>query len=339
MTPLAVAAPSTLAAARTMRAALHRAYGRLEEGQAPLPALGPGQVLVRVQAAHLTIGDHHVITGTPWLVRLSPYGGLPRPRHLVPGQCFSGVIEGVADGVEGFSVGDEVMGQDDHGAFSEYVVASAARVARKPKTLSLEESAAVPWGLTALQGLRDAGGVQAGQKVLIIGASGAVGTWAVQVAKALGAEVTAVCSTRNVELVRGLGAAHVIDYTKEDYAAGGRRFDLVFDLVGTRALSELAGVLVDGGTYVAGAVGDGDYFGPILRLAAVALRGLFSSRVKLKSFLQRPDATDLARLAAMIDAGQVRPVIGQRFALPQLPEALALVGSGHASGQTLLVLR
>lgn len=338
MTPLTVAAPTILAAARTMRAALHRAYGRLEEGVAPMPVLAPGQVLVRVQAAHLTIGDHHVISGTPWLVRLSPYGGLPRPRHLVPGQCFSGVIEGVADGVEGFSVGDEVMGQDDHGAFSEYVVASAARVARKPKTLSLEESAAVPWGLTALQGLRDAGGVQAGQKVLIIGASGAVGSWAVQVAKGLGAEVTAVCSTRNVELVRGLGAAHVIDYTKEDYAAGGR-FDVVFDLVGTRALSELAGVLVDGGTYVAGAVGDGDFFGPILRLATVALRGLFSSRVKLKTFLQVPSAPDLATLATLIDAGQAKPVIGQRFSLGQLLEALALVGSGHARGQTLLVLR
>lgn len=339
MTSTAVVAPSSLATTRTMRAALHRAYGALTEGQAPLPALAAGQVLVRVQAAHLTIGDHHVITGTPWLVRLSPFGGLPRPRHLVPGQCFSGVVEGVADGVEGLSVGDEVMGQDDRGAFAEYVVASAARVARKPRSLSLEEAAAVPWGLTALQGLRDAAGLKAGQKVLVIGASGAVGTWAVQLARALGAEVTAVCSARNVELLRELGAAAIIDYAREDYLGGGARYDVVFDLVGTRPLSELASALVKGGTYVACAVGGGDIAGPLVRLGAVALRGLFGSRVRWKTFLQRPHAEDLATLAALIDAGQAKPVIGQRFSLGQLAEALALVGSGHARGQTLLVLR
>ncbi len=339
MTATALAAPTSLAPARTMHAALHREYGSLTEGQAPVPVCGRGQVLVRVQAANLTIGDHHVITGTPYLVRLSPFGGLPRPRHLVPGQCFSGVVEGVGADVTGLAVGDEVMGQDDRGAFAEYVVASASRVVRRPRALSLEDSAAVPWGLTALQGLRDAGGLQAGQRVLIIGAAGAVGTWAVQYARAVGAEVTAVCSTRNVELVRTLGASQVIDYTKDDFVTGGPRFDVVFDLVGTRGLSALASVLVKGGTYVACAVGGGNVAGPLLRLGAVALRGLFFRRVKMKTFLQRPVAADLEVLATMIDAGQVKPVIGQRFSLGHLAPALELVGSGHARGQTLLVVR
>jgi NADPH:quinone reductase-like Zn-dependent oxidoreductase len=197
----------------------------------------------------------------------------------------------------------------------------------------------VPWGTTALQGLRDAGGVRAGQKVLVIGAAGAVGTWAVQLARSMGAEVTAVCSAKNAERVRGLGATEVIDYATADYVTGGARFDVVFDLVGTRALSEVTSVVVKGGTYVAAAAGDGGSLATIRRLAAVALRGLFSSRVKVKSFMQRPCSEDLVALAAIVDAGQAKPVIGLRASLARLGEAFAVAGSGHAQGQTLLLLR
>jgi NADPH:quinone reductase-like Zn-dependent oxidoreductase len=248
-----------------MQAILHRRYGTpdvlaFETIERPVP--GDSDVLVRVQAAGANIGDHHVVTGRPYLIRLTPFGGLPHPRNLVPGATMAGRVEAVGSKVNAFRPGDEVFGQASNGAFAEYVVMPENRLAPKPSNVSFEEAAAVPWGVTALQALRDAGGLKAGQKVLINGASGGVGTWAVQIAKALGAHVTAVCSTRNIETSRTLGADEVIDYTAQDFVAGGARFDLMLDLVGNRSLSECRSVLTPKGVYVPCAGGEGDWVGP-----------------------------------------------------------------------------
>jgi NADPH:quinone reductase-like Zn-dependent oxidoreductase len=330
--------PQTAAPARPMRAVAHRRYGEpevLAMEEVGQPAPGPGEVLVRVHAAGATIGDHHLVTGKPYLVRLTPFGGLPRPRHLVPGGTFSGRVEALGPGAIGFAPGDEVMGQKDHGAWAEYVAVPATHLALKPANLSLEEAAVVPWGTVALQALRDAGGLRAGQKVLINGASGGVGTWAVQLARAMGAEVTAVCSTRNVELVRGLGAHHVIDYTREDFAARGARFDLMVDLVGNRPLGDCLGALAPRGTYVACAGGGGDWVGPLFRLAGMLVRSIFSRR-KLKAFLQALGNQDLIALREWIESGKAKPVIERRFPLSETAAALRHVGEGHSRGQTVI---
>jgi NADPH:quinone reductase-like Zn-dependent oxidoreductase len=321
-----------------MRAILHREYGTpdvLTSEEIARPAPGDDEVLVQVRAAGANIGDHHVVTGKPYLIRLSPFGGLPRPKHSVPGAMLAGVVTAVGTRVTTFKIGDEVFGQAAHGAFAEYVAVPAGVLAPKPKNLSFEEAACVPWAATALQGLRDAGGLVAGQKVLINGASGGVGTWAVQIAKAFGAEVTAVCSTRNVEQMRALGAAEVIDYTKEDYATGGPRFDLFFDTVGNRPLSDCLRAVKPKGTYVACAGGGGDWVGPVLSLIGLLIRSLFSSR-KLKSFIMTPKQPDLMTLKELVEAGKARPIIEQSYALSEVGVALTHVGAGHAQGQTVI---
>jgi len=262
-----------------MQAIVHRQYGTpdvlaLEEIERPVP--GDEDVLVRVHAAGANIGDHHIVTGKPYLIRLSPFGGLPRPRNLVPGATVSGRVEAVGANVTTLRVGEEVFGQAAHGAFAEYLVVPAKLLAPKPSNLSFEEAAAVPWGATALQGLR-AAGLKAGQRVLIHGASGGVGTWAVQIAKALGAEVTAVCSARNVEMVRALGADEVLDYTRQDFVAGGARFEVMLDLVGDHSLSDWRSVLTPTGAYVPCSGGGGDWVGPLLRIVGGLLSSLFST--------------------------------------------------------------
>jgi NADPH:quinone reductase-like Zn-dependent oxidoreductase len=330
--------PQTAASARPMRAVVHRRYGEpevlaMEELGRPAPRAG--EVLVRVHAAGATVGDHHVVTGKPYLFRLSPFGGFPRPRHLVPGGTFSGRVEALGPGVSGFSPGDEVMGQVSHGAWAEYVAAPATQLALKPANLALDEAAVVPWGTVALQALRDAGSLRAGQKVLINGASGGVGTWAVQLARAMGAEVTGVCSTRNVELVRGLGAHHVIDYTREDFAAGGARFDLLVDLVGNRPLGDCLRALSPRGTYVACSGGGGDWVGPLFRLGVMLVRSIFSRR-KLKTFIQAVGSEDLITLRERIESGEAKPVIERRFPLSETAAALRHVGEGHSRGQTVI---
>ena len=229
-----------------MQAIVHRRYGTpdvLELGEIERPVPGDDDVLVRVHAAGASIGDHHVVTGKPYVIRLSPHCGVLRPRSRVPGMALAGRVEAVGAKVTTVRVGDDVYGDAPAGAFAEYAIVPAQRLAPKPANLSFEEAAATPWAVTPLQALRDVGGLQAGQKVLINGASGGVGSWAIQIAKALGAEVTAVCSGRNAEMVRTLGADAVIDYTKEDFVSGGARFDLVFDTVGNRALSDFRKVL------------------------------------------------------------------------------------------------
>ena len=245
---------STDAAPSLMKAITHRRYGApdvLTLEQLPRPVPGPDEVLVRVMAAGASIGDHHIVTGKPYLIRATPFGGLPQPRNLVPGSAMAGQVAAVGKNVTAFKVGDDVYGETTRGAFAEYVVVAANKVGPKPTTLTFEEAAAVPWAVTALQALRDSAGLKAGQKVLINGAAGAVGTWAVQLAKAMGAEVTAVCSTRNLERMRELGASEVIDYTKDDFVKGGARFDVLLDLVGNRSLSEFRSVLMPTGAYVA----------------------------------------------------------------------------------------
>jgi 2-desacetyl-2-hydroxyethyl bacteriochlorophyllide A dehydrogenase len=333
----AVPAP-TKALGRTMHAIVHRRYGTpdvlaFEELERPVP--GEEDVLVRVHAAGVSVGDHHIVTGKPYLIRLSPFGGLPRPRNRVPGSAMAGRVEAVGAKVTTLRPGDEVFGQAAFGAFAEYLVVPAKLLAPKPSNLSFEEAAAVPWAATALQGLRDAGGLKAGQRVLINGASGGVGTWAVQIAKALGAKVTAVCSTRNVERVRALGADEVLDYTQEDFVKGGARFDVMLDMVGNRSLSDCQSVLTPKGTYVACSGGGGDWVGPLLRLAGALFSSLFTSR-KLTTFVAAPNRNDLLFLKELVEAGKARPVIERRYALSEVAQALKHVGEGHAQGQTVI---
>lgn len=324
-------------AAHTMRAIVHRQYGApalLALGEVARPTPGDDDVLVRIHAASANIGDHHIVTGKPYLIRLSPYGGVPRPRNRVLGATMAGRVEAVGAKVTTFRPGDEVYGQAQSGAFAEYLVVPATMLALKPTNLSFEEAAAVPWATTALQAFR-AGGLKAGQKLLINGASGGVGTWAVQIAKALGAEVTAVCSSRNVEMVRALGADEVIDYRKQDFVMGGARFDVMLDLVGNRSLSDCRSVLAPGGTYVPCAGGGGDWVGPFFRMVAGLVSFLFTSR-RFKMFINTPNRDDLVSLKQLVEAGKAKPVIERRYELSQVAEALTHVGEGHAQGQTVI---
>ncbi len=325
-------------AGRTMRAMVHRRYGspdvlELDEIDRPVP--GDDDVLIRVVAAGATIGDHHVVTGKPYLVRLSPFGGLPHPKNPVPGMALAGRVVQVGANVTQFRSGDSVYGEAPSGAFAEYAVVPAMRIAPMPKNLSFEEAAATPWAVTALQGLRDAGGLKAGQHVLINGASGGVGTWAVQIAKAIGATVTAVCSTRNVARVRALGADHVIDYTKDDFAKVTTRFDLMLDAVCNRSLSDCTGVLTPKGVYVSCAGGGGDWFGPIFHIVGVHVRSLFTGR-KLTTVMASPNQKDLLVLKELVEAGKAKPVIERVFPLAQVADALNHIGEGHAQGQSVV---
>lgn len=321
-------------APRVMQAVLHRAYGLPEQltiGEAPRPAPGPDDVLIRVKAAGVSIGDHHVVTGKPYLLRLSPFGGFPKPKHLVPGAAMAGCIEEVGANVTTFRVGDEVFGQALNSAFAEYLVMPAKMIAPKPKSLSFEEAAAVPWGTTALQGLRDAGAVKAGERVLVYGASGAVGTWAVQLAKAFGAHVTAVCSTRNVERVRSLGADEVIDYTERDFVTDAARYDVLFDAVGNRTLADCKAVLTAGGRYVPCSGGGGDWLGPLARIVGGMLVFLVGGK-RFKLFVQDVNAADLVVMKDLIDAAKIKPVVERVWQLAEIGAALTHVGAGHSRG-------
>jgi NADPH:quinone reductase-like Zn-dependent oxidoreductase len=233
-----------------------------------------------------------------------------------------------------FRIGDEVFGEAVAGAFAEYVVVAATQLALKPTNLSYEEAAAAPWAVTALQALRDAGSLQAGQRILVNGASGGVGTWAIQIAKALGAHVTAVCSTRNIEMVRSIGADDVIDYTKEDFVDGGARFDLVFDTVSNRPLATYRSVLLPAGKYVS-CGGGRSSLRWLFRVARLAVLSRFTQQ-SLISFIVSPNREDLLRVKELVEARKARPVIERRFSLDDVAEALRQVGEGHARGQTVI---
>ena len=320
----------------TMHAIVRRRYGTpdvLSYEEIPRPVPGEHDVLVRVCAAGATIGDHHVVTGKPYVVRPA-VGGLIRPGHLVPGSAMAGRVEAAGAKVTTIRAGDEVFGETTTGAFAEYVAVRADRLASKPRNLSFEEAAATPWAVTPLQALRDAGGVKAGHHVVINGASGGVGSWGVQIAKALGAHVTAVCSTRNVARMRALGADHVIDYKTTDFVSGGPRFDVMLDTVGNRSLLDCRRVLVPTGTFVSTSGGNSGLRW-LRRLAAMVVMSRFSSR-KLKPFIVSLNQKDLLVLKELVEAGSIKPVIDRRYALRDTADALRHVGEGHAQGQTVI---
>jgi NADPH:quinone reductase-like Zn-dependent oxidoreductase len=319
-----------------MHAIVRRRYGppdvlSYEEIARPVP--GEQDVLVRVCAAGVSIGDHHVVTGQPYVIRTA-IGGLIRPGHLVPGSAMAGRVEAAGAKVTTLRVGDDVFGETTSGAFAEYVVVRADRLAPKPRNQSFEEAAATPWAVTPLQALRDAGGVKAGQRVLINGASGGVGSWGVQIAKAFGAHVTAVCSTRNVARMRALGADDVIDYATTDFVTGGPRFDMMLDTVGNRSLLDCRRVLVPTGTFVSTSGGNSGVRW-LTRLTAMIVISRFSTR-KLKPFMVSLNQADLLVLTELVEAGKIKPAIDRRYALRDTADALRHVGEGHAQGQTVI---
>lgn len=321
-----------------MKAVVCRVYGppdvlTCEAVDRPVPA--DDEVLIRVRAAAVNPLDK-TYRGTPYVFR--PLFGLRKPRSTRPGRDVAGQVEAVGRSVTRFKPGDEVFGVC-LGAFAEYACAAESRLARKPAGVSFEEAAATPIaGLTALQGLRDRGEVRPGHAVLINGAAGGVGTFAVQIARSLGAAVTGVCSTRNVDLVRSLGADRVIDYTREDFTRGAERYDLIFDCVANRSLFALRRLLEPQGSYLAvGVPAHGRWIGPLGRLLRTfAFSRLVSRRFKM--FLAKVRSEDLTALAELMEAGKVKPVIEQRYTLEQVPEALAHLEEGHTRGKLVITV-
>jgi NADPH:quinone reductase-like Zn-dependent oxidoreductase len=323
-----------------MKAIVQERFGAPSEvlklGQVERPKVGPEDVLVRVRASSANPWDWHFIRAEPYFIRLGP-AGFRRPSFPVPGGDVAGVVEEVGSAVSGFHAGDEVYGFG-HGAFAEFVAVPHQKLALKPASLTFEQSAAVPLAaLTALQGLRDVAKVSAGQKVLIIGASGGVGTFAIQIAKALGAEVTGVCSTSNMALVRELGAVRVIDYTTTDFTKDVERFDVAFQLGGTASGRAIRKVLTPKGTLVLSA-GDGNrWVGPLATMLVGMLGGKFGSQ-SVKILATDETTADLQVLTTMIEEGSVRPVIASSYPLEQAGEAVRLVEEGSPGGKVVVTL-
>ena len=323
-----------------MRAIAQDAYGPadgLELRDLDRPEIADDEVLVRVHAAGVDRGVWHVMTGLPYPIRLAGYG-LRAPRNPVPGMDLAGVVETVGSGVTRFRPGDEVFGVGK-GTFAEYARAPESKLAPKPANLTFEQAAVVGIsGSTALQGLRDRGRVQPGQSVLIIGASGGVGSYAVQLAKVFGAEVTAVCSTSKVDMVRSLGADHVIDYTQEDFAQAQRRYDVILDIGGNATLSRLRRALAPKGTLViAGGETDGRWLGGSDR----QLRALVLSRFvgqTLTTFVNSENHEDLTVLKEHIEAGRITPAIDRAFPLAEAPEAIRYLEQGRARGKVVVTV-
>jgi len=303
------------------------------------PAIGDGEVLVQVVAAGLHIGDVFAVRGSPFPVRM--LSGVSRPKYGVPGYDVAGRVAAVGSGVTRLKPGDEVFGVcrwPKAGACAEYSRAASDGLVHKPAELTFEAAAAIPTSASAaLHGLRDAGRLQAGQHVLINGASGGVGTFAVQIAKALGAEVTAVCSTRNVELVRSLGADHVIDYTKEDFTKAGQGYDLIVDNIENRSLSEVRRALTPNGTLV---LNSGTGAGGLRLLARLVRPVVLSPFVghNLRRYLSTPNQADLQFLRALVEKGQLRPVIDTTYPLSETAAALRHIESGRARGKVVVAV-
>jgi len=322
-----------------VKAVMRERYGPpsvLELREVETPSPSDGELLVRVSATSVNPLDWHDLTGWPYLVRVR--NGLRRPKERRLGVDFAGTVEAVGGGVTHFLVGDDVFGARN-GAFAEYVVVSEDRsVVHKPASVTFEQAAAVPVAaVTALQGLRDRGRLRAGQKVLVNGASGGVGTFAVQIAKAFGAEVTGVCSTRNMELVRSLGADHIVDYTQEDFTRRIERYDLLLDVAGGRSWSDCTRVLTENATVVvAGGPKPNRFTGLSLRhLARLRVASWTGSR-KAFPFLAKLNPEDLGVLAELLASGQVVPAIDRRYALDEIADALAYVGEGHARSKVVV---
>jgi NADPH:quinone reductase-like Zn-dependent oxidoreductase len=327
--------------ANPMKAIVYCDYGvpnlKFQHIEKPTPA--DDQLLVRVRAASVNPLDWHFVEGTPYIARFFFGMGARKPKETRVGVDFAGTVEAVGKNVTKFKPGDEVFGGRD-GAFADYVCVREARaVALKPANITFEQAASVPIAaITALQGLRDKGKVQAGQKVLINGASGGVGTFAVQIAKSYGAEVTGVCSTRNLDLVRSLGADQVIDYTKEDFAKSGNRYDVILDNVGTQPLAKFRSALNPKGICVmigGGGPNDGRWVGPMARPIKALMLSPFVSQ-KFEMMLAELNHNDLAFLADLMQSGKVKPVIDRTYKLSEAPEAIKYVEQGHARGKVVI---
>jgi len=323
-----------------MKAIVYCDYGlanlKLEDVEKPVP--NDDQILVKVRAASVNPYDWHFIEGTPKIIRLMGVG-LRKPKDTRVGVDFAGTVEAVGKNVTQFKPGDDVFGGKG-GAFAEYVCRRAeGAVALKPANITFEQAASVNIaGITALQGLRDKGKVQPGQKILINGASGGVGTFAVQIAKSYGAEVTGVCSTRNLDLVRSLGADHVIDYTKEDFAKSEQRYDVILDNVPNHSLSECRRILTPKGKYVmigGGGPNEGRWIGPFGRVIHTLLLSPFISQ-QMGMMMADANHKDLTILADMMQAGTVKPIIDRTYPLSQIADAIRYLEQGHARGKVII---
>jgi NADPH:quinone reductase-like Zn-dependent oxidoreductase len=326
--------------AGTMSAIVQDVYGdadtlRLET--IARPAIGDTDVLVKVRAAGLDRGTWHLMTGKPYLMRIAGMG-FRGPKDRVPGRDLAGTVEAVGAKVTRFSVGDEVYGVG-RGSFAEYAVAPEAKLAHKPTTLSFEQAAVVPISAgTALQALTDHGRIEAGQRVLIIGASGGVGSHAVQLAKAFGAEVTAVASAAKLDLVRSLGADHALDYTRDDYADGTHHYDLILDIAGNPKLSRLRRALTPKGTAVlVGGEDGGDLTGGMGRPMLALLVSLLV-RQRLAWFVAKERASDLDRMADLFEGGRLKPSIDRTYPLAQAPDAMRHLAAGEVRGKVAIAL-
>jgi NADPH:quinone reductase-like Zn-dependent oxidoreductase len=323
-----------------MKAIVRDAYGSsdvLELRDIDIPEISDDEVLVRVHAAGVGRDVWHVMAGLPYPIRLAGFG-FRAPRNPVIGSDMAGVVETVGKDVSRFQPGDEVFGIGK-GSYAEYVGAPEDKLAPKPANLTFEQAAVLAiMGSTALQALRDHGKVRPGQEVLIIGASGGVGTYAVQIAKAFGAHVTGVCSTTKVEMVRSIGADHVIDYTREDFAEGERRYELILDIGGNSSLSRLRRVLTPKGTLViVGGEGGGRWLGGTDRQIRAMMLSPFVGQ-KLGTFVNKENHEDLLVLKELIESGRITPVIDRTYPLSEVPEAIRYLEEGHARGKVVITV-
>jgi NADPH:quinone reductase-like Zn-dependent oxidoreductase len=323
-----------------MKAIVQDTYGSLdvlELREIEKPEIEGDEVLLRVHAAGVDRGVWHLMTGLPYLVRIAGYG-LRVPKNPVLGMDLAGVVEAVGKNVTRFQPGDEVFGIGK-GSFAEYARAREDKLAPKPANLTFEQAAVVAIsGLTALQALRDHGRIEPGQKVLIIGASGGVGTFAVQIAKAFGAHATGVCSTAKVETVRSIGADHVIDYTREDFAKGEQRYDLILDIGGNSTLARLRRTLTPEGTLViVGGEGGGRWLGGIDRQLRAMMLSPFVGQ-KLGTFISKENREDMLALKELIESGKLTPVIDRTYPLAEVPEAIRYLQEGHAQGKVVITV-
>jgi NADPH:quinone reductase-like Zn-dependent oxidoreductase len=323
-----------------MKAILQERFGppdvlRLADIDPPEP--GADDVLVRVHAAAINPADWHILRGDPYVARLMGIG-LTKPKKPVAGSDAAGVVEAVGANVHGLRPGEEVLGFF-RGAFAEYACGAASKVAPKPASLTFEQAAALPIAATtALRGIRDVGEVTAGQRVLVNGAGGGVGSFAVQIAAALGAEVTGVCSTGNVELVRSLGATHVIDYTAEDFTAGSVRYDAILDNVSSLPLKRLRGVLTPTGILVLNGGGSpGHVFGPIAGLLKAVAVNMFVSQ-RLRPLPSKENREELLAVTALVEEGKLTPVIDRTYTLAEAAEGVRHVEQGHARGKAVVTV-
>jgi len=319
-----------------MKAIVYDRYGSPELREIDRPDVADDGVLIRVHASSVNPADWYAMTGRPYIAR--PAVGLRKPRHNVLGTDVAGRVQAVGGSVTQLRPGDEVFGAGT-GAYAEYLSAPANRLVPKPANLTFEQAAAVPVAaLTALQALRDKGRVQPGHRVLINGASGGVGTFAVQIAKALGAEVTGVCSTRNVDMVRSIGADHVVDYTREDFTTGGRRYDLMIDIAGSRSFSECRRVLAPEATLViVGGPKTNRLLGPLSHVLKTRLASVGKSQ-KVVFFVSKNEKDDMVVLHDLLEAGKVTPVIDRRYELSEVPDAFRYLGDGHARAKVAIIV-